>query len=40
VTVSYPAGLQQDYIVRLPLDRFGIENFYLTVRFRPTEAIW
>jgi hypothetical protein len=32
--------LQQDYIVRLPLDRFGIENFYLTVRFRPTEAIW
>jgi len=40
VTVSYPAGLQQDYIVRLPLDRFGIENFYLTVRFRPTEATW
>jgi DnaJ-class molecular chaperone len=39
VTVSYPAGLQQDYIMRLPLDRFGIENFYLTVRFRPTEAI-
>jgi hypothetical protein len=38
--VSYPAGLQQDYIVRLSLDRFGIENFYLTVRFRPTEAIW
>jgi len=40
VMVSYPAGLQQDYIVRLSLDRFGIENFYLTVRFRPTEAIW
>ena len=40
VTVSYPAGLQQDYIMRLPLDRFGIENFYLTVRFRPTEATW
>jgi len=38
--VSYPAGLQQDYIVRLSLDRFGIRNFYLTVRFRPTEAIW
>ena len=35
VTVGYPAGLQQDYIVRLPLDRFGIQNFYLTVRFRP-----
>jgi molecular chaperone DnaJ len=40
VTVSYPAALQQDYIVRLSLDPFGIENFYLTVRFRPTEAIW
>ena len=40
VTVGYPAGLQQDYIVRLPLDRFGIQNFYLTVRFRPTEALW
>src|SRR5271166_700265 len=34
VTVGYPAGLQQDYVVRLPLDRFGIQNFYLTVRFR------
>ena len=40
VGVSYPAGLQQDYIIRLPLDRLGIENFYLTVRFRPTEAVW
>jgi molecular chaperone DnaJ len=40
VTVAYPAGLHQDYIVRLPLDRFGIQNFYLTVRFRPTDAIW
>ena len=40
VTVSYPADLQQDYMVRLPLDRIGIENFYLIVRFRLTEAIW
>ena len=40
IGVSYPAGLQQDYIVRLPLDRLGIENFYLTVRFRPSEAVW
>ena len=40
VRVSYPAGLRQDYIVRLPLDRFGIENFYLTVQFRPSEAVW
>jgi len=38
--LSYPADLQQDYMVRLPLDRIGIENFYLIVRFRLTEAIW
>jgi DnaJ-class molecular chaperone len=40
VGVCYPAGLQQDYIARLPLDRLGIENFYLTVRFRPSKAVW
>jgi hypothetical protein len=39
VMVSYPVGLQQDDMVRLPLGRFGIESFYLTVRFRPSEAI-
>jgi molecular chaperone DnaJ len=38
--VNYPAGLQGDYIARIPLDRFGIHNFYLSVRFRPAEAIW
>jgi molecular chaperone DnaJ len=40
VRVSYPAGLQGDYLVRLPLDRFGIYNFYLTCLFRPTVSIW
>jgi molecular chaperone DnaJ len=40
VMVSYPAELQHDYTVRLSLDRLGIENFYLIVRFRPTAAIW
>jgi molecular chaperone DnaJ len=39
VRVSYPAGLQGDYLVRLPLGRFGIQNFYLTVLFRPTASI-
>jgi hypothetical protein len=33
--VNYAAGLQGDHIVRLFLHS-GIENFYLTVRFRPT----
>src|SRR6201998_3196459 len=39
-TASYPAGLQEDYIVRIPLERFGIQNFYLSVQFRPTASIW
>jgi molecular chaperone DnaJ len=39
VTVAYPAGLQEDHIVRLPLNRFRIQNFYLTVRFRLTNGV-
>jgi molecular chaperone DnaJ len=40
ITVSYPARLQQDYIVRLPFGDLGSENF-LTVRFRPAQVpIW
>lgn len=35
VRVSYPAGLQHDHIEQIPLDALGIENFYLTVIFRP-----
>ncbi len=40
IRVRYPAGLQADHLVQLPLDRFGIQNFYLTVRFRPTASRW
>jgi molecular chaperone DnaJ len=40
MTVSYPAGLRQNYLLRLPLESIGIEDFYLTIRFRPPEAIW
>lgn len=36
--IPYPGGLRRDYIVRVPLDPFGIHNFYMTVRFRPSEA--
>ncbi len=32
--VDYPAGLRDGYAVRIPLARFGIENFYLTILFR------
>jgi molecular chaperone DnaJ len=40
LSVRYPAGLYRDYDVRLSLDRFGIQNFYLTIRFRPTADVW
>jgi DnaJ-class molecular chaperone len=35
VTVSFPAGFSA-YTVQVPLDRYGIHNFYLTVHFRTT----
>jgi DnaJ-class molecular chaperone len=35
--VSFPPGIANDYLVRIPLDRFGIRNMYLTVHFRMTE---
>lgn len=36
VEVDYAPGLRDGYAVRIPLARFGIENFYLTVLFRVT----
>jgi len=32
--IEYPPQLPDGYAVRVPLARFGIENFYLTVLFR------
>jgi DnaJ-class molecular chaperone len=37
VMVSFPAGFS-GYTVRVPLDRYGIHNFYLTVHFRMTHG--
>lgn len=36
--VEYPPGIS-DYAVQLPLDRFGIHNFFLTVFFRVTRGL-
>lgn len=36
--VPYPAGFRRDYAVHLPLEPLGIQNFYLTVRFRPRDS--
>lgn len=38
VEVPFPAGLRRNYVVRAPLDDFGIHNLYLTVRFRPADT--
>jgi molecular chaperone DnaJ len=32
--IPYPSGVRDGYVVRVPLARFGIENFYLTVLVR------
>ncbi len=34
VELEYPPGMQNEHVVRVPLEQFGIRNFYLTVRFR------
>jgi DnaJ-class molecular chaperone len=34
VEAAYPTGVRDGDVVRIPLARFGIENFYLTVLFR------
>lgn len=34
IDVDYPGGLRDGGFVAVPLSRFGIENFYLTVIFR------
>jgi molecular chaperone DnaJ len=38
VEVEYPPGIPDGYALRIPLARFGIQNFYLTVLFRVSEG--
>lgn len=37
VELAYPPGVLNEFFVQVPLSRFGINNFYLTVRFRVSE---
>jgi molecular chaperone DnaJ len=37
VTIAFSAGIVNNHIVQVPLDRFGITNFYLNVIFRVGE---
>ncbi len=39
VDLTYPAGIVNEYAVQVPLTQFGIENFYLTVRFRVSASV-
>jgi DnaJ-class molecular chaperone len=39
VSVSYPAGVADGYVAQVPLEDFGVENFYLTVQFRVSAAV-
>jgi len=36
VSISFPPGTADKYAVSVPLDQFGIHNFYMTVHFRVT----
>jgi molecular chaperone DnaJ len=38
IAVPYPPGIRDGYAVGIPLNRFGIENFYLTVLFRVSDG--
>lgn len=41
VRVAYPPGVPDLYVVCLPLEALGIQNFFLTVRFRRSdEEAW
>jgi DnaJ-class molecular chaperone len=37
ISVSFPPGMTKDHVVMIPLERFGIRNLHLAVRFRPTD---
>jgi molecular chaperone DnaJ len=38
VTLTYPPGIVDNYVAEIPLDQFGISNFYLKVIFRFGES--
>lgn len=39
VMISYPSGISNKHVVRMPLDYYGIRNLYLTVHFRVSELL-
>jgi len=39
LTISFPAGIRDNYVEKVPLKQFGIHNFYLTIHFRVSEEL-
>jgi hypothetical protein len=39
VNLRFPSGITDQYSAEIPLDRFGISNFYLRVIFRVSQEI-
>ena len=39
VNLAFPPGITNDYVVEIPLDRFGIANFYLGAIFKVSEDL-
>ena len=37
VTIAFPAGIVGNHVIQVPLERFGITNFYLNMIFRVGE---
>lgn len=37
VSIAFPPGISNNDVLRVPLDDFGIRNFYLTIHFRVSQ---
>ena len=39
IMINFPPSTSHNHVVRIPLDHYGIKNFYLTVHFRISEIL-
>ena len=40
IEIAVPPGILSDYTAQIPLNQYGIHNFYLTVHFRVSRALF
>jgi hypothetical protein len=38
VSITFPPGISNNYVVEVPLDRLGVHNFYLRVLFKVSKV--